>query len=138
MLLNAFHELPLPVYGNGQNVRDWIYVQDHCKGVDAVLKKGRVGEVYNLGGQSERRNLEVVKTILAQLNRPESLITFVKDRLGHDYRYAIDFSKAKTELGWEPEMTFEAGIQLTVKWYVEHPEWWRPLWEKWTQKKDQK
>jgi dTDP-glucose 4,6-dehydratase len=127
MILNALEDKPLPVYGTGTNVRDWIYVKDHCLGVEAVLQKGRLGEVYNLGGQSEKQNLEVVKSLLSVLNKPESLITYVEDRKGHDYRYAIDFSKAETELGWTPTVTFEEGLQSTVTWYLENRAWWEAL-----------
>ena len=113
----------LPVYGEGLNVRDWLYVEDHCRGILAVLEKGRVGEVYNLGGHNERNNLYIVKRILMELGKPESLITFVADRHGHDQRYAIDPHKANVELGWDPVTTFEEGIKMTIKWYDEN-QWW--------------
>ena len=123
MVLNALEDKPLPVYGSGKNVRDWIYVKDHCLGVESVLQKGRFGEVYNLGGQSEKQNIDVVKSILSILDKSESLITYVEDRKGHDFRYAIDFSKAKNELGWRPTVTFEEGLESTVKWYLDNKEW---------------
>ena len=114
---------PLPVYGEGLNVRDWLYVEDHCRGILAVIEKGRVGEVYNLGGHNERTNLQVVKTILKALGKPESLISYVKDRPGHDLRYAMDPTKIETELGWKPEHNFDTGIQATIKWNLENQEW---------------
>ncbi len=117
----------LPVYGKGENVRDWLYVTDHCKAIDLILKKGRVGEVYNIGGHNERTNLEVVKTILKALNKPESLIKFVTDRPGHDMRYAIDPTKIETELGWKPEYNFDTGIKKTIEWYLENEEWWKNI-----------
>ena len=120
---NARHERPLPVYGTGLNVRDWIHVRDHCLGIWTALTKGQAGEVYNFGGNSERTNLQVIKTILNILDKPESLIEFVKDRPGHDQRYAIDASKAKRELGWEPSKDFESGLKGTVCWYLENAEW---------------
>lgn len=123
MVANALDDRPLPVYGTGQNVRDWIFVTDHCRAVDRVRSVGQAGEVYNFGGQSEMRNLDVVKTILNLLNKPESLIEFVQDRLGHDFRYAIDFSKAQRELDWVPTVTFEEGLRQTVDWYVTHTSW---------------
>ena len=113
----------LPVYGEGINVRDWLYVEDHCRGILAVLEKGRVGEVYNLGGHNERNNLYIVRRILMELGKPESLISFVADRHGHDQRYAIDPHKANVELGWDPVTTFEEGIKMTIKWYDEN-QWW--------------
>ena len=123
MINNARHDKPLPVYGTGLNVRDWIHVRDHCTGIWAALTKGKAGEVYNFGGDSERTNLQVIKAILDILDKPESLIKFVKDRPGHDLRYAIDASKAKRELGWEPTMDFEAGLKETVEWYLENSKW---------------
>lgn len=127
IVLNALRDMPLPVYGDGANVRDWLHVGDHCSAIDTVLARGRIGEVYNIGGNSERRNIEIVKTILAQLGKPESLITYVPDRLGHDRRYAIDASKIKNELGWSPQMTFVQGISETVTWYCENTAWWNAL-----------
>ena len=123
MIDKAKKNLPLPVYGEGINVRDWLYVEDHCRGILAVIEKGKVGEVYNLGGHNERNNLYIVKRILMELGKPESLITFVADRHGHDQRYAIDPHKANVELGWDPVTTFEEGIKKTIKWYDEN-QWW--------------
>jgi len=127
MISNAMEDKDLPVYGDGLNVRDWIYVEDHCRALDAVLRQGRPGEFYNIGGQSEKTNLFVAKTILDCLGKPHSLLKFVADRPGHDRRYAIDFSKIKRELGWEPQVSFETGIQETVKWYLAHREWWQKI-----------
>ena len=127
MISNALDDKPLPVYGDGKNVRDWLWVEDNCRGVWAALDKGRSGEVYNFGGESERQNIQVVKGILSALGKPESLITYVKDRPGHDVRYAIDCTKAKTELGFVPAKTFEEGLAETVAWYRDHQDWWRPL-----------
>lgn len=123
MFLNACADKPLPVYGNGMNVRDWIYVDDHCTGVELALTKGLEGDVYNFGGDAEKTNLEVVKTVLAQLGKPESLISFVKDRPGHDLRYAMDFSHARRELGFAPSLDFTHGMQRTIQWYQDNPEW---------------
>ena len=123
MIQKALKNEPLPVYGNGQNVRDWLYVGDHCNAIDLIVRKGRDGEVYNVGGHNEKTNLEVVKTILKELNKPESLITYVKDRPGHDLRYAMDPTKIETELGWKPEHTFDTGIQETIKWNLNNQEW---------------
>ena len=123
MINNASHDKPLPVYGEGLNVRDWLYVKDHCYGILAVLEKGRVGEVYNLGGHNEKANIEIVKIILKELGKAESLITYVADRKGHDQRYAIDPSKANKELGWGPTTMFADGIKLTIQWYKEHMDW---------------
>jgi len=123
MIANALEDRPLPVYGDGLNVRDWIYVEDHSRGVDSVLRKGRIGEVYNLGGHAERTNIDVVKTLLKLLNKPESLIRFVTDRPGHDRRYAMDTTKAFQELGWGPITTFEEGLSQTVQWYLDNAEW---------------
>ena len=117
----------LPVYGTGENVRDWLYVEDHCIAIDLVARKGRVGEVYNIGGHNEKTNLEVVKTILKQLGKPESLITYVRDRAGHDLRYAIDPTKIHTELGWLPATKFDDGIKKTVQWYLDNKEWWEHI-----------
>ena len=123
VISKALKDEPIPVYGKGENVRDWIHVIDHNIGVDLIVRNGRDGEVYNLGGHSERTNLEVVKTILKQLNKPESLITFVEDRKGHDLRYAIDSSKVEKELGWDLTYNFEEGIKETVEWYINNQEW---------------
>ena len=124
MIINALSDKKLPVYGDGKNVRDWLYVEDHCHAIDLILQKGRVGEVYNIGGHNERANIDVVKTILKELGKSEDLIEHVTDRKGHDRRYAIDPTKIHTELGWEPETKFEDGIKKTVKWYLEHRDWW--------------
>ncbi len=123
MINNASHDKALPVYGEGLNVRDWLYVKDHCYGILAVLEKGRVGEVYNLGGHNEKANIEIVKIILKELGKPESLITYVADRKGHDRRYAICPDKAMKELGWQPTTMFKDGIKLTIDWYRDHMDW---------------
>ena len=127
MIINALHDKPLPVYGKGENVRDWLYVEDHCKAIDLIIHKGRVGEVYNIGGHNEMRNIDIVKLILTELGKPESLITFVTDRKGHDLRYAIDPTKIHNELGWLPETKFANGIKKTIKWYLENQSWWEPI-----------
>ncbi len=127
MIANALADKSLPVYGEGLNVRDWLYVEDHCKAIDLVLRKGRVGEVYNIGGHNEMRNIDIVKLICKELGKPESLITFVKDRKGHDMRYAIDPAKIHEELGWLPETKFEDGIKKTIKWYLDNTEWWQEI-----------
>ena len=127
MISNAVEDKEVPVYGDGLNVRDWIYVEDHCRALDQVLHQGQEGEVYNVGGRSERTNLSVVQTILEHLGKPHSLIRFVKDRPGHDRRYAIDFSKIERDLSWRPQVSFEEGIRLTVDWYLEHRPWWRKI-----------
>ena len=127
MIANALADKPLPVYGEGLNVRDWLYVEDHCRAIDLILEKGRVGEVYNIGGHNEKANIEVVKIILAQLGKPESLITFVTDRKGHDQRYAIDPTKIHNELGWLPETKFEDGIRRTIQWYLDNEAWWKNI-----------
>jgi dTDP-glucose 4,6-dehydratase len=124
VIVNALRDLPLPVYGDGGNVRDWIHVEDHARGLLAALERGRAGEVYLLGASSERRNLAVVEAILDALGKPRALIRFVEDRLGHDRRYALDASKARRELDWAPGHAFEAGLAATVRWYVEHRSWW--------------
>lgn len=127
MIINALHDKPLPVYGDGQNVRDWLYVEDHCRAIDLILQKGRVGEVYNVGGHNEMKNIDIVKLICKALGKPESLIHFVKDRKGHDRRYAIDPAKIHRELGWLPETKFADGIQKTIQWYLDNEEWWQPI-----------
>ena len=127
MIANALNDRPLPVYGDGLNIRDWLYVEDHCSAIDLVIHHGVNGEVYNIGGNNERTNLEIVKTILAELNKPESLITFVEDRPGHDRRYGIDASKIKRELGWQPKYPFDIGIKRTIRWYLDNQEWWRRI-----------
>ena len=123
MISLAMQDKQLPVYGQGLNIRDWLYVEDHCEAIDLVLHKGKNGERYNIGGHNEKRNIEIVKLILNRLNKSESLISFVEDRKGHDYRYAIDPTKLKTEFGWEPKTKFEDGIVLTIDWYLAHPEY---------------
>ncbi len=127
MISNAIEDRELPIYGDGMHVRDWIYVEDHCRALDVVLHHGREGEIYNIGGQSERPNLVVAQTILDRLGKPHSLIRHVADRLGHDRRYAIDFSKIRRELGWNPTLSFEEGIRLTIEWYQAHQDWWRKI-----------
>jgi dTDP-glucose 4,6-dehydratase len=123
MLSNAFDDQSIPVYGDGLNVRDWIYVEDHCRAIHLALERGRSGAVYNIGARNERRNLEVARSVLNQLGKPESLLKFVKDRPGHDRRYAIDPALVETELGWRPRETWESGLQKTIRWYQENPEW---------------
>ena len=127
MIINALHDKPLPVYGDGLNVRDWLYVEDHCRAIDLILHKGTVGEVYNVGGHNEMKNIDIVKLICRTLGKPESLIQFVTDRKGHDRRYAIDPTKIHRELGWLPETKFADGIQKTIQWYVNHEDWWQPI-----------
>ena len=127
MIANALADKPLPVYGEGLNVRDWLYVEDHCRAIDLILENGRVGEVYNIGGHNEKANIEVVRIILAQLGKPESLITYVTDRKGHDQRYAIDPTKIHEELGWLPETMFEDGIKKTIQWYLDNEAWWKNI-----------
>ncbi len=127
MIANALADKSLPVYGEGLNVRDWLYVEDHCKAIDLILHKGRVGEVYNVGGHNEMRNIDIVKLICHALGKPESLITYVADRKGHDMRYAIDPTKIHTELGWLPETKFEDGIQKTIQWYLDNRSWWQDI-----------
>lgn len=123
MLSNAMNDKPLPVYSKGENIRDWLYVRDHCVAIDLIVRKGTVGEVYNIGGHNERTNLEVVKTIIKELGKSEDLITFVTDRPGHDRRYAIDPAKISRELGWEPTTLFDEGIKMTIKWYQDNRAW---------------
>ena len=127
MITRALADQQLPVYGKGENVRDWLYVEDHCSAIDLIIHKGREGEVYNVGGHNEKTNLEVVKTILKVLNKPESLITFVKDRPGHDLRYAIDPTKIYNELGWLPKTKFDDGIKQTIEWYLNNRSWWENI-----------
>jgi dTDP-glucose 4,6-dehydratase len=127
MITNAVEDKPLPVYGKGLNVRDWIYVVDHCEGVMRSLEAGRKGEVYNFGGRAERKNIDVVKTLLSTLKKPDSLIRYVEDRKGHDWRYAIECAKAEKELGWTRAVTFEQGLEKTVKWYLGNEAWWREV-----------
>ena len=127
MIINALHDKPLPVYGDGQNVRDWLYVEDHCRAIDLILHKGTAGEVYNVGGHNEMKNIDIVKLICQALGKPESLITHVTDRKGHDRRYAIDPTKIHNELGWLPETKFADGIKKTIQWYLDHEGWWQPI-----------
>ncbi len=127
MIIHAIQDKKLPVYGKGENVRDWLYVEDHCAAIDLILRKGREGEVYNIGGHNERRNIDVVKTILKELGKPESLIEYVEDRKGHDLRYAIDPAKIRRELGWEPVTKFEEGIRRTIRWYLDNKSWWEDI-----------
>ena len=127
MITRALNDQSLPVYGKGENIRDWLYVEDHCAAIDLVMRKGREGEVYNVGGHNEHTNLEVVKTVLRELGKPESLITFVTDRPGHDRRYAIDPGKIHAELGWLPRTSFDDGIRQTVRWYLDNRSWWEHI-----------
>ena len=127
MISRALADEELPVYGKGENVRDWLHVSDHCQAIDLIIHKGTVGEVYNVGGHNERTNLEVVQTILKALDKPESLIKYVTDRPGHDLRYAIDPTKLETELGWKPQYTFDTGIKQTIQWYLDNKDWWQNI-----------
>lgn len=127
MIANALNDRPLPVYGKGENVRDWLYVEDHCKAIDLIIHNGTVGEVYNIGGHNEMKNIDIVKLICKKLNKPESLIRFVTDRKGHDLRYAIDPTKIHNELGWLPETRFADGIDLTIDWYLKNTDWWENI-----------
>lgn len=127
MIINALHDKSLPVYGDGLNVRDWLYVEDHCKAIDLIINKGIEGEVYNIGGHNEMRNIDIVKIICRELNKSESLIKYVADRKGHDMRYAIDPTKIHNELGWLPETKFEVGIKKTIKWYLDNKTWWESI-----------
>lgn len=127
MIINALHDKKLPVYGKGINVRDWLYVEDHCSAIDLIIRKGKIGEIYNIGGHNERTNIEVVKTILKILGKSENLIEFVTDRKGHDQRYAIDPTKIQNELGWTPKTRFDDGIRKTIAWYLENRAWWEKI-----------
>ena len=127
VIVNCLHNKPLPVYGNGLNVRDWLYVEDHSRAIDLIIHSGRAGEVYNVGGHNEWKNIDIVKLICRELGKPESLITYVTDRKGHDRRYAIDPVKIYSELGWLPETAFEDGIRKTIRWYLDHREWWEEI-----------
>ena len=127
MITRALADESLPVYGNGANIRDWLYVEDHCSAIDLVIRNGREGEIYNVGGHNEKSNIDVVKIILSALGKPESLIEFVKDRPGHDMRYAIDPAKIQKELGWSPRTKFEDGIKKTIDWYLDNKEWWNAI-----------
>lgn len=127
MIANALADKPLPVYGEGLNVRDWLYVEDHCRAIDLIIHNGRVGEVYNVGGHNEMKNIDIVKIICKELGKPESLITYVGDRKGHDLRYAIDPTKIHNELGWLPETKFADGIKKTIQWYLDNQDWWKTI-----------
>lgn len=127
MIVNCLHDKPLPVYGKGENVRDWLYVTDHCRAIDMILHSGRAGELYNVGGHNEMRNIDIVKLICDMLKKPHSLITYVSDRKGHDKRYAIDPTKISRELGWNPETVFSDGLAKTVEWYLSNREWWETI-----------
>jgi dTDP-glucose 4,6-dehydratase len=127
MIINALHDEKLPVYGDGKNVRDWLYVEDHCRAIDLIIHKGKVGEIYNVGGHNEMANIDIVKLICKALGKPESLIEHVTDRKGHDRRYAIDPAKIHRELGWLPETKFADGIKKTIDWYLNHEDWWQPI-----------
>ena len=127
LITNAMEDKPLPIYGDGLNIRDWIHVQDHCRALRALLEKGREGEIYNIGGEGERTNLEITEIVLRLLNKPKSLIRYVTDRPGHDRRYAIDFSKLKNALGWSPAYHLQEALGQTVRWYIDHEEWWRRI-----------
>ena len=127
MIINALAGKPLPVYGTGENVRDWLYVEDHCRAIDLIIHDGRVGEVYNIGGHNEMKNIDIVKTVIKALGKSEELIKFVPDRAGHDRRYGIDPTKIRDELGWSPETMFADGIKKTIEWYLRHREWWEEI-----------
>jgi len=127
MIAKAFANEKLPVYGKGENVRDWLYVEDHCAAIDLIIHKGKIGEVYNVGGHNEKTNIDIVKIILKELGKPESLISYVTDRKGHDLRYAIDPAKINKELGWLPKTMFDEGIKLTIKWYLDNKDWWQNI-----------
>ena len=130
MIIKALHNESLPVYGDGLNVRDWLYVEDHCRAIDLIIHKGDIGEVYNIGGHNEYANIDVVRIILKELGKSSSLIEYVSDRKGHDRRYAIDPSKIYNNLGWQPTTNFEVGIKSTIEWYINNKEWWQGLWGK--------
>ncbi len=127
VIANVLNDKPVPVYGKGENVRDWLYVKDHCSAIDLIIHNGKVGEVYNIGGHNERTNLQVVKTIINALGKSENLITYVTDRPGHDMRYAIDPTKIHNELGWLPETSFDEGIKKTIQWYLDNEKWWKNI-----------
>jgi len=126
-VIRALRDLPIPIYGKGTNIRDWIYVQDHCEAIRIVLEKGKAGEIYNVSAGNEIANIEIAKKIICLLNKPESLITFVEDRPGHDVRYSLDSTKTRTELGWKPKFSFEKSLESTVKWYLDNEHWWTPF-----------
>jgi dTDP-glucose 4,6-dehydratase len=127
MVVNAYHDRELPVYGDGKNVRDWIYVEDHCRGIVMVAEQGECGEIYNMGGDAEKQNIQIVRSILGHLGKSDELIRYVKDRPGHDFRYAMDFSKIESELGWSPEYDFTGGISRTIDWYLNNKPWWERI-----------
>ncbi len=127
LIANALNDKSIPVYGDGSNIRDWLYVEDHCSALDVVLHHGKIGDVYNIGGNNEWKNIDIVKLVLKEIDKPESLITYVKDRPGHDKRYAIDAAKIKNELGWVPSYQFENGIKKTVQWYLQNKQWWERI-----------
>ncbi len=127
MITNLLRDRPIPIYGQGRNVRDWLFVEDNCKAIDLIIHNGRVGEVYNVGGNSEMRNIDVARSVLKMMKKDEGMITFVKDRPGHDYRYALDTSKIERELGWRPETDIEEGLKRTIQWYKDNEWWWGPL-----------
>ena len=126
-VIRALRDLPIPIYGKGTNIRDWIYVQDHCEAIRTVLEKGKAGEIYNVSAGNEVTNIAIVKKIICLLHKPESLITFVEDRPGHDTRYSLDSTKTRTELGWKPKFSFEKSLESTVQWYLENEHWWTPF-----------
>lgn len=127
IISRGLNDKSVPVYGKGENVRDWLHVEDHCSAIDLIIHKGKVGEIYNIGGHNERTNLEVVKTVLNQMNKPETLIDYVTDRPGHDRRYAINPEKIEKELGWKPNYSFDTGIKQTIEWYLNNREWWEHI-----------
>ena len=127
IIVNCLNDKPLPVYGEGKNIRDWLYVEDHCKAIDLIVRKGRIGEVYNVGGHNEMSNIDIVKLIVHELGKSEDLITYVTDRKGHDMRYAIDPNKIRNELGWQPETNFQVGIKKTIAWYLDNRNWWERI-----------
>lgn len=130
MIINAFNDIELLVYGNGENIRDWIHVYDHCRAIDVMIRNGQIGEIYNVGANNERRNIDIVKMIRATLYTPESLIKFVSDRPGHDFRYAINFQKVRDQLRWESKIDFSEGMVQTIKWYIDNRMWWGKM-ESW-------
>ena len=130
MISKAMSDEKLPVYGNGKNIRDWLYVEDHCEAIDMIIRRGKTGEIYNIGGHNEYSNLQVVKNILNVLGKPEALISFVNDRPGHDLRYAVDTQKINSELGWKPSVKFSDGLRYTIKWYLENKIWWQDILNK--------
>ncbi len=127
MIINALNDKRLPIYGNGLNVRDWLYVEDHSSAIDLIIHKGRVGEIYNIGGHNEKRNIDIVRLICKELGKSDSLIEYVADRKGHDKRYAIDSDKIYRELGWIAKTKFDDGIKKTIKWYIENKKWWESI-----------